>query len=423
MELFDSGTIVGFGTTHVDFLQATPAGPHILQSTIPGPAMHVQGNNSAANRSSADPTVTTATLSNQSAFARITLGVRNIVDSLIPKHRVPTPAQPVQVIIPQCQAKPMLPAFAPEHLRPALRLDNWEALQKARWNRPALADKNESLVWHAVQANAFQIVFEFQSRGVDLFGPDAESSVFYAVLRDGRYYVAGEMLALEIQKNKRNSPDMARHLNAALDKKVGAAIKLLLYSSLKNNVQLPRNVLQDAIENENRDQINPFPVDVTVAHGQNALPGTTSKPLCMAWISTVIEKSGQTALHLAVALEDSELVSALLDRGADVNRTNNANQNSLAIALDKGLFDIATELLERGVQPITAPSFSIAEENAGNQSHATVATEPVFLKNKNIAISQSLPLSEHVCQIPAILPPHFKKRFSFKRGRSNPHRS
>lgn len=382
--------------------------------------MQTQANNSVLNRSSANPTVATAAAPTQGALAMITLGVRNFIDSFFPQHTVPTPAQPVQASSPQIQAKPALPALASEQLRPALRLDNWQALQHARWDHPGLADDDKSLMWHAVEAGAFHIAFTLQGRGVDPFGPDAGTSVFYAALQNGKYYVAEQMLWLNVRGTGGEFPDLAPCLELALDKKDQAAINWLINCLSGNNVQLLCDALQNAIKNNNRDRIHLLSGDASVAYRLKPLPGMGLKFVCAAWLSTVSEKSGQTALHLAVASGDPGLVSTLLDCGVDVNQTNSANQTPLALALDKGLFGLTTQLLERRVQPIRSAFSSLADEVLSNQGHATVANAPIFVENGSNAIAQSSARSQRDYQIPTLLPSILENDLSSTAGKAVP---
>ena len=62
-------------------------------------------------------------------------------------------------------------------------------------------------------------------------------------------------------------------------------------------------------------------------------------------------RSGNRALHLAVAMADPEVVQLLLDAGADPNARNRDGETPLIWAAQGGRGDVATLLLDRGADP------------------------------------------------------------------------
>ena len=68
---------------------------------------------------------------------------------------------------------------------------------------------------------------------------------------------------------------------------------------------------------------------------------------------------GMSALHLAARQGYSEVASALLDAGADVNQRSTGDQSTpLLVAIINGHFDVAKQLLDKGANPTLAQSIN-----------------------------------------------------------------
>jgi ankyrin repeat protein len=65
---------------------------------------------------------------------------------------------------------------------------------------------------------------------------------------------------------------------------------------------------------------------------------------------TARDEEGDTALHIAAALNDTEVVTLLLGKGADIQARNNDGDTPLHRAADNGHVEVAQLLLERGAR-------------------------------------------------------------------------
>jgi ankyrin repeat protein len=127
-----------------------------------------------------------------------------------------------------------------------------------------------------------------------------------------------------------------------------------------SNVEVPEEVLQDQLRQEQRPQqarsegAAPAPTQTAVAGGarRQASSGIAGATRPFKYNELIGKHGGLSALHFAARQGAAATVRALVDAGADVNALSAGDRTSpMVIAAINGHFDLVMYLLEKGADP------------------------------------------------------------------------
>jgi ankyrin repeat protein len=342
--------------------------------------MHLQR---AAHHRKPAPPAAPASAGSSPASSPPELKPRNAASPAFPPQPAPKLSEAPDVSRPQWRAPSGQSPAALERLLAAIGNDNWQKVEKALSDHPEFPVSTDDLMRYAVQADAGKVAFRLQSNGVDPFGPDVQASAFHAALSTRKYGIAQEMLKYAQRMNDDALPDLGPYLKFALDNNEVQAVSWLLRFSLEQRLDVPFDVLREAIDTSNMrcielltghprlaDAFAEHKVERSILHYaiRNGSADTVGFLLSRkpgheraAGLCARNKSTGSTALHVAVASGDPAKLTLILDTharerlGKDALDAKDATGRSpLALALEGGQFDMADRLLDSGAQPLAA---------------------------------------------------------------------
>ena len=113
-----------------------------------------------------------------------------------------------------------------------------------------------------------------------------------------------------------------------------------------------RALLDAGVSVEDRDdEAGMYPVQLAVRAGPQAVPLVRLLLERGAWPNPPADRTGNSALHLAAGVADSEVVALLLEAGAPPDVVNRDGETALVWAAREGRIDVAALLLDAGADP------------------------------------------------------------------------
>lgn len=344
--------------------------------------MHIQTQGTSLHRT-AGPAAAPATTVGSAVSTPPGLKARSAAGLVFPPQPALKTSRAGQASRPQWQGSSGQPAGTLKSLLAAIGDDDWVAVQQLRTNHPDIPMTPDAQMRYAAHASAGKVVFYLQRSGIDPFVPEPEASAFHAALSSGNYGIAQEMLKYARTMNDGALPDLGPYLQFALDSDDQATVSWLLQFSLLQRLDMPFEVLRDAIGTSNVRRIellvgHPRLSDAFANHGversilhyairkgsADTVGFLLNRKSGRERVAHLCTKSGYlsfNALHLAVVSGDLAKLQVILAGhahakiGKDALNARNVNGKSpLALALEAGRVEMAELLLDSGAHPLVS---------------------------------------------------------------------